>query len=88
MGKTITITLAAALALSSSLAAAEAVHHHKRKLHRAARPMAAQPMRAPISPGLGSNWNSYPCRTIPGMSSNNWFGVDNDVNVYRDKPQC
>jgi hypothetical protein len=88
MIKTITITLAAALALSGPLAAAEGVHHHKRKLHKAARPVAAQPMRAPASAGLGANWGSYPCRTIPGMSSNNRFGVDNDLNVYRNKPQC
>ena len=88
MKKTITMTLAVLLALSGSLTAAEAAHHHgKRKLHRSTRPMAAHSMNTPMSPGVERGRNT-PCRTIPGMSSNNWFGVDNDFNVYRDKPQC
>jgi hypothetical protein len=77
--KAITITLAAVLALSSCLSAAQGAHHGKKSRHSAARSM-----KAPTSAGMPSR----ECRTIPNMSSNNWFGVDNDVNVYRDKPQC
>ncbi len=80
--KTITITLAAVLALSSA-SAAQGTHHGKKNRHSA-----AQSVKAPASPGVSSRNDVAPCRTIPGMSSNNWFGVDNDVNVYRDKPEC
>jgi hypothetical protein len=83
MMKTITITLAAVLALSSCLSAAQGAHHGKKSRHSAARHI-----KPPTSPGLSSRGDTTPCRTIPNMSSNNWFGVDNDVNVYRDKPQC
>jgi hypothetical protein len=41
-------------------------------------------VKAPTSAAMPSR----ECRTIPNMSSNNWFGVDNDFNVYRDRPQC
>jgi hypothetical protein len=77
--KATTITLAAVLALSSCLSAAQAAHHGKKNRHTAARSM-----KTPTSASMPSR----ECRTIPNMSSNNWFGVDNDVNVYRDKPQC
>ena len=78
--KTITITLAAVLGLSSCLSAAQGgAHHGKRSRHSAARSVTA-----PTSVGTPSR----ECRTIPNMSSNNWFGVDNDFNVYRDRPQC
>jgi hypothetical protein len=77
--KTVTTTLAAMLALSSCLSAAQGAHHGKRNRHSAARSM-----KEPTSVGMPSR----ECRTIPNMSSNNWFGVDNDLNVYRDKPQC
>jgi hypothetical protein len=80
--KTIVITLAAVLALSN-LPAAQGTHHAKRKQHSA-----AGTVKAPTSPGTPSRNDVSPCRTIPNMSSNNWIGVDNDVNVYRDKPQC
>ena len=87
--KTITITLAAVLALSSCLSAAQAAHRGKKSRHSAARLA-----KAPTSPGMPARNDMFlrndtsPCRTIPNMSSNNWFGVDNDLNVYRDKPQC
>lgn len=82
--KTITtIALAAVLALSSGLSTAEAAHHGKKSRHSAARLA-----KAPTSPGLPSRSDTSPCRTIPNMSSNNWIGVDNDLNVYRNKPQC
>jgi hypothetical protein len=84
MMKTITITLVAMLALTSCLSAAQGAHHGKRSRHSTA----ARHIKAPTSPGLFSRDDTTPCRTIPNMSSNNWFGVDNDVNVYRDKPQC
>ncbi len=83
MIKTITITLAAVLALTSCLSAAQGAHHGKKSRHSAARHI-----KAPTSPGLSSRNDVSSCRTIPNMSSNNWFGVDNDFNVYRDKPQC
>ena len=87
--KTITITLAAALALSSCLSAAQGAHHGKTHHGKGSRHSAARLAKAPASPGMAShNDMSLPCRTIPNMSSNNWFGVDNDLNVYRDKPQC
>lgn len=91
--KTITITLAAALALSSCLSAAQGAHHgktHHGKTHhgKGSRHSAARLAKAPASPGMPSRNDTSPCRTIPNMSSNNWFGVDNDLNVYRDKPQC
>ena len=81
--KTITITLAAVLALSNGLSAVQAAHHGKRSRHSAARLA-----KAPASPGTPLRKNTSPCRTIPNMSSNNWFGVDNDLNVYRNRPQC
>jgi hypothetical protein len=84
MMKTITITLVAMLALTSCLSAAQGAHHGKRSRHSTA----ARHIKAPASPGLFSRDDTTPCRTIPNMSSNNWFGVDNDVNVYRDQPQC
>ena len=77
MKATTTITLAAMLALSSCLSAAQGAHHGKKN-------SAARSMKTPTSASMPSR----ECRTIPNMSSNNWFGVDNDVNVYRDKPQC
>jgi hypothetical protein len=80
MMKTITITVAAILALTSCLSAAQGTHHRKKSRHS----VAARSMKAPTSAGKPSR----ECRTIPNMSSNNWFGVDNDVNVYRDRPQC
>jgi hypothetical protein len=83
MIKTITIALTAVLALSISLTAAQGAHHGKKKPHKTARSV-----NAPTSAGLDSRRASSSCRTIPGMSSNNRFGVDNDLNVYRDKPQC
>jgi len=82
MMKTMTITLAALLALTGCLSAAQGAHHGKPSRHSAARHI-----KSPTSPGMASR-NDTPCRTIPNMSSNNWFGVDNDFNVYRDKPQC
>ena len=91
--KTITITLAAVLALSSCLSAAQAAHHgktHHGKTHhgKRSRHSAARLAKAPTSPGMPLRNDTSPCRTIPNMSSNNWFGVDNDLNVYRDRPQC
>ena len=85
--KTTTIALAAVLALSSCLSAAEAAHHGKKSRHSATRStkMTAAP-GMPLRNDLRTDMS--PCRTIPNMSSNNWFGVDNDLNVYRDKPQC
>jgi hypothetical protein len=82
--KTITITLVAILALTSCLSAAQGTDHRKKSRHS----VAARHIKAPISPGLSSRDGTAPCRTIPNMSSNNWFGVDNDLNVYRDRPQC
>jgi hypothetical protein len=82
--KKITITLAAILALTSCLSAAQGTHHRKKSRHS----VAARYINVPTSPGLLSSDGTAPCRTIPNMSSNNWFGVDNDLNVYRDRPQC
>jgi hypothetical protein len=84
MMKTTTITLAAMLALTGCLSAAQGAHHGKKSRHSAA----ARHIKPSTSPGLASRGDTTPCRTIPNMSSNNWFGVDNDVNVYRDRPQC
>lgn len=83
MMKTITIMLATGLALSSCLSAAQGAHHGKRIRHSAARSV-----KAPTLPRTPFRDATSSCRTIPNMSSNNWFGVDNDVNVYRDRPQC
>jgi hypothetical protein len=77
MMKIITITLAAVLTLSSCLSAAEGARHGKRSRHS----VTARHIKEPTSPGLSTRDGTTPCRTIPNMSSNNWFGVDNDLNM-------
>ena len=79
MLKATTLALAAMLAGTVGLSAAQATHHHKKARHIAARP--AKPTMTQRSP------SRPPCE-IRGMSGNNWFGTENDANVYRDRPDC
>lgn len=76
------ITLVTVLALASSLMVAQAAGHRERNNHPA-----SAFMNSPTWPGR--SWRCEMDRTIPGMGTDNIYGVDNDVNVYRDKwPPC
>lgn len=79
-----TITVAVVLGLSSSLAAAQAAHHSKKSRH-----LVARSMKAPKSAGVSSTDDRSSCRSMHGMGTDNEWGVDNDLNVYRDmRPRC
>jgi hypothetical protein len=84
MMKTTTITLAALVALSSCLTAAHGAHHGKKKVRHSV----ARSMKTPTPPNMPSRVDRSNCQSIPGMSSDNEFGVDNDFNVYRQKVPC
>lgn len=79
MHKATQMMLAIVLALSSGLSAAEATHH-KRSRH-----VATRPVKTPAS--TSEMRLRKPC-PIPGMGTANEVGTDNDVNVYRDRPEC
>ena len=78
MLKATALTLAAMLAVSGGLSAAQAGQHKKTRhvTARSAKPTMTQrtPSRAPCP--------------VRGMGTSNWFGTDNDANVYRDRPDC
>jgi hypothetical protein len=82
MMKTTMITLAAVLAFSNCLAPAQAAHHTKKSRH-----LAARSVKTPTRHVLPPNGGKAPC-PIPGMGTANEVGVDNDFNVYRDRPEC
>ena len=80
--KTTAITLAAVLAFSGGLAPAYGAHHTKRNRHQTARSAKT------LTPhNMPSNAARRPC-PLPGMGTANEVGVDNDVNVYQDRPEC
>lgn len=80
--KTTAITLAAVLAFSGCLAPAYGAHHTKKSRHHAARSA-----KAPTPHGMPWSAARRPC-PLPGMGTANEVGVDNDVNVYQDRPEC
>jgi hypothetical protein len=94
--RTAAITLAAVFALSSCLSAAQggeagqgaphAKTHHAKPHHAKSRHLAGRPVNRPLPDGMHST-DRRPC-PIRGMGTSNWFGVDNDANVYRDRPDC
>jgi hypothetical protein len=82
MKKTMVIALAAMFAVSSGTGAAQAAHHHK-KIRRPA----ARSATMPAPRAMPSTATKQPC-PIRGMGTSNWFGTENDFNVYRDRPEC
>jgi hypothetical protein len=86
--KTTAIFLAAAFALSGCLSASQATRHPKKGRHQATRSA-----NAPTPRGM-SSWQGAPSTAVKrpcplrGMGTSNWFGTDNDANVYRDRPDC
>ena len=77
--RVMTLTLVTLIAAASSLAAAHGAGK-KYARHSATRHMKAHPTLLTYGPSS--------CRSIPGMGTDNIYGVDNDVNVYRDRPPC
>jgi hypothetical protein len=72
------VTFAIAFAAASYATVAQATHQRKARhaVSRHAKPATSERM---------------PSRSdcpIPGMGTANRFGVDNDTNVYRNKPFC
>jgi hypothetical protein len=83
--KVATTTLATLLALASSSAVAQSASTN----HEGNRYPTSRPMKGPsTSPSMSSTYDTSSCRSIPGMGTDNIYGVDNDVNVYRDRPPC
>src|SRR5579864_2105813 len=69
--KITTITLAIVVAVASSLAVAQGAGT-KYDRHSATRHMKARPTL--------STYGTSSCRSIPGMGTDNIYGVDNDLN--------
>ena len=80
--KTRTTTLAAVFAIASCLAAAHGAPRHAKEI----RHPSARFVEAPTSRRMPFT-RSVPC-PILGMGTANEVGVDNDANVYRDRPFC
>ena len=79
--KTTTVTLAVAVAVSSWFSAADGAYHRKKGVRHSV-------ARSTVKPAPPARDRSN-CQSIRGMSSDNIYGVDNDVNVYRDnKVRC
>ena len=77
--KVMTVTLVTVIAVASSLAVAQGAAT-KYVRHSATRHMKGHPSFTSYGPSS--------CRSIPGMGTDNIYGVDNDVNVYRGRPPC
>jgi hypothetical protein len=82
MKKTTVTALAAMFAVFCCTGGAQAAHHHKKSPRPPARAATTPAPRA-----MPSTATKRPC-PIRGMGTSNWFGTDNDFNVYRDRPDC